>query len=274
MPNSRSVVLRQLAAGSLSLSEAAQALGTTEARAKELLEVFELTRELMPAPSALGGSRRGLALLVAASAMLGALGATAASSACPNGYQYCFASGQPARAVEVNYNFSQIKEWVEAKTGGVASGAASSASITTAGLAVNTPGAASFGSTTRQMINLFQTGYGIGVQNSTQYFRTGGGFAWYLNGSHNDTQWNSGGGSTLMTLTSGGDLGLAGNAWGSGPTTQHSAPSTAPNFGNANAWTSFDCPGGQFVCGLVMGHIGGDSQYWTGARLSLRCCAL
>lgn len=55
-----------------------------------------------------------------------------------------------------------------------------------------------FGSTTRQMINLWQTGYGIGVQSATQYYRTGETFAWYVGGSHNDNQFNAGGGSTVM----------------------------------------------------------------------------
>ena len=65
------------------------------------------------------------------------------------------------------------------------------------------------GSQTRQMLNLYSTNYGIGVQASTLYFRTGGdqpgnGFAWYRGGSHNDGYINSGGGATLMTLNNGG----------------------------------------------------------------------
>jgi hypothetical protein len=48
-------------------------------------------------------------------------------------------------------------------------------------------GAVSFGSDVRQMINLWSTSYGIGVQNSTQYYRTGGGFAWFQGGSHDNT---------------------------------------------------------------------------------------
>jgi len=55
------------------------------------------------------------------------------------------------------------------------------------------------------MLNLYSTNYGLGVQASTLYFRTGGdqlgnGFAWYRGGSHNDSQNDSGGGATLMTL--------------------------------------------------------------------------
>lgn len=267
-------MLRRLAGGSLSLPDAARALGTTEARAAELLEVYELTRELVPARPLLGGSKRGLALLVAASALLGAVGATAASSACPNGYQYCFVADRPARAGEINYNFSQAKEWIEAKVGTVANGTPGTATIT------NTSGSLDFGATTRQMINLWQTGYGIGVQNGTAYFRSVGAYAWYQGGTHANTQWDSGGGAVLMTLNSSGglgvaqDLGVGANTWGAGPSNLHATPSVAPNFGNANVWTSTDCPNGQFVCGLLVGHIGGDAQYWTGARISLRCCTL
>jgi hypothetical protein len=67
-----------------------------------------------------------------------------------------------------------------------------------------------FGSTTRQMINLFNTTYGIGVQSGTQYFRTNGGFAWFKGGSHSDTQNSPGGGTRLMRLDSSGNLYTAG----------------------------------------------------------------
>jgi hypothetical protein len=71
-----------------------------------------------------------------------------------------------------------------------------------------------FGSTTRQMINLYGSGasgtgnYGIGVQGSTMYCRSGGGnFQWYSSGVHSDTQDNAGsGGTSLMKLDSSGKL--------------------------------------------------------------------
>jgi hypothetical protein len=43
-------------------------------------------------------------------------------------------------------------------------------------------------------------GYGIGIQSSTQYFRTGAHFAWYKSGSHHPSALNNGGGTTLMQL--------------------------------------------------------------------------
>ncbi len=64
-----------------------------------------------------------------------------------------------------------------------------------------------FGTQTRQMLNLWGTQYGIGVQSSTVYFRTDNasgsqnGFAWYKGGTHNDAAQNAGaGGATMMKL--------------------------------------------------------------------------
>ena len=66
-----------------------------------------------------------------------------------------------------------------------------------------------FGSQTRQMFNLFGTGFGVGVQTSDLYFRSGGGFAWHVGGVHTDATYNSGGGTTVATLdlTTGLDFG-------------------------------------------------------------------
>ncbi len=66
-----------------------------------------------------------------------------------------------------------------------------------------------FGATTRQMLNLWSTNYGIGVQVSSLYFRCNNaepndGFIWYKGGAHNDGYANAGGGTELMHLVSGG----------------------------------------------------------------------
>jgi hypothetical protein len=58
------------------------------------------------------------------------------------------------------------------------------------------------------MLNLWSTSNGIGLQNSTVYFRTGGNFAWYKGGVHNDAQGNAGGGTALMTINSSGKVGI------------------------------------------------------------------
>jgi len=75
------------------------------------------------------------------------------------------------------------------------------------------------GNTTRQMLNLFNTQYGIGVQSRVTYFRAGthlgvppggasfdygDGFAWYSGGVHADGSYDPGaGGLRLMSLTYG-----------------------------------------------------------------------
>ena len=71
-------------------------------------------------------------------------------------------------------------------------------------------GLVSFGSQVRQMLNLWSTNYGIGVQSSTQYFRSDANFAWYKGGSHNDAELNAGGGTSLMTLDRNGNLSVSG----------------------------------------------------------------
>ncbi|TRU87598.1 MAG: hypothetical protein EWV76_06650 [Microcystis novacekii Mn_MB_F_20050700_S1] len=64
-------------------------------------------------------------------------------------------------------------------------------------------GSVSFGSKVRQMLNLWSTNYGIGVQHLTQYFRSDANFAWYKGGSHNDGELNAGGGAVQMVIKDG-----------------------------------------------------------------------
>jgi len=69
----------------------------------------------------------------------------------------------------------------------------------------------SFGAATRQMINLYNTNYAIGVQTDAASLRTGGEFLWYRGGSHSDTFGDAGaGGTQLMRLGSSGNLVIAG----------------------------------------------------------------
>jgi hypothetical protein len=62
-----------------------------------------------------------------------------------------------------------------------------------------------------QKLSLYSISYGIGVQSSAAYFRTGGEFMWYRNGSHSDTFGDPGaGGTQLMRLGNTGSLIIAG----------------------------------------------------------------
>lgn len=74
------------------------------------------------------------------------------------------------------------------------------------GVRFNTDTSLYFGDRTRQMLNLWGGEYAIGVQGFVEYYRSGGGFAWYLGGVHNDGTYDPGGGTTLMTLDSGSGL--------------------------------------------------------------------
>jgi len=72
-------------------------------------------------------------------------------------------------------------------------------------------GTLSFGTTLRQMINLYGTEYGLGYQENTQYYRSASHFAWYVGGTHSDTALDPGtGGSMAMVLDSSGRLGIGG----------------------------------------------------------------
>jgi hypothetical protein len=85
-------------------------------------------------------------------------------------------------------------------------------------LVVNS-GKASFGSVTRQMLNLWDQSYGIGIQASTLYNRVDGtgGFAWHQGGQHVDTAGDPGpGGTRLMYLDANGRLMARNGIWAQG----------------------------------------------------------
>jgi len=66
------------------------------------------------------------------------------------------------------------------------------------------------GTQTRQMLNLWGTKYGIGVQTLTTYFRSDCSFSWFQGGVHSDLQNNSGGGTEMMRLDCSGNLNIHG----------------------------------------------------------------
>lgn len=84
--------------------------------------------------------------------------------------------------------------------------------------------------TTQQMLNLWGgpgAPYGIGVQNNTTYFRTGGGFAWHKNGAHTATEADPGAGGVCQAI-----LDSAGNFRAAGELQSVSANSFRQVFGN------------------------------------------
>jgi hypothetical protein len=115
---------------------------------------------------------------------------------------YSLAAGRQAKA---NHQGSFV--WADSDSSDFASTANDQFNIRARGgvrISDNTPNF-SFGSTTRQMLMLWGGVYGVGVQSSTLYFRTGNGpddgFAWYQSGVHSDDQFDAGtGGTQLMRL--------------------------------------------------------------------------
>ncbi|MBF9220183.1 tail fiber domain-containing protein [Hymenobacter ruricola] len=105
-----------------------------------------------------------------------------------------------------------------------------------------------FGASTRQMINLWDATYGIGIQSGTQYFRTGEAFAWYTGGVHNDNQFNAGGGGTMQMMLKNGRLGIGSGfsnaALPNGPLEiRQNSPYMVVHSPN-NAWASFGLDAG------------------------------
>lgn len=80
-----------------------------------------------------------------------------------------------------------------------------------------------FGAQTKQMLNLWNTEYGIGVQGWTLYARSNADFCWFRGGQHSDQRSNPGvGGALAMKLDSASNLSVSGKI-GSGvsvPATQ------------------------------------------------------
>lgn len=68
-----------------------------------------------------------------------------------------------------------------------------------------------FGAAERQMLNLWNTTYGIGIQDATQYYRSGADFCWFIGGTHANGRSDPGGGTLAMKLDSGSNLHVFGN---------------------------------------------------------------
>lgn len=106
-------------------------------------------------------------------------------------------------------------------------GATTSTALTLNGnVSIGTSAKLAFGSQVRQMIDLWASSYGIGVQSDTQYFRTGGGFAWFRGGVHSNSANDPGaGGSVAMRIDSSSNLTVTGNI-------------TASNFSGSSSGTN------------------------------------
>ena len=77
-----------------------------------------------------------------------------------------------------------------------------SGDIMSGNLGIANPASINFGTTTRQMLNLWDAQYGLGVQANTLYARSHNHFAWFKDGVHANGQFDPGGGTLLMSLDS------------------------------------------------------------------------
>lgn len=108
----------------------------------------------------------------------------------------------------------QNRLFIDATTGGVGIGTADPAGnkLRVAGniLVDGADGKArmSFGSTTRQMLNLWAERFGIGIQNGTMYFRTDNHFAFHKGGVHADGALDPGAGGAAMLVIKDGNVGI------------------------------------------------------------------
>jgi hypothetical protein len=80
------------------------------------------------------------------------------------------------------------------------------------GISTNNTANISLGSGTRQMLNLFGTTYGIGIQANTLYYRSAGTFRWHRGGTHSNTEGAPGtGGTQALVLDASSNLTATGN---------------------------------------------------------------
>ena len=116
---------------------------------------------------------------------------------------YSFAGGRRSR---VNHMGAFV--WADSQNASFASRDVDTFNIRArGGVQLNGDTSQFFGSTTRQMLNLWGDAYGIGVQSATHYSRTdsSGSFSWFRGGSHVDTANSPGaGGVEMMRLNAGG----------------------------------------------------------------------
>ena len=130
--------------------------------------------------------------------------------------------------------------------------------LTSRTISVGTAYSIDFGANVRQMLNLWNTQYGIGVQSNTLYFRSGDTFSWHAGGSHNNSQGNPGGGTHRMMLDGNGiylyngwfrthgTSGLYFQTYGSGvthPAYHGGTYGSVATYGSYNSWNGFSCDG-------------------------------
>jgi hypothetical protein len=121
---------------------------------------------------------------------------------------YSFAAGRRAQA---NHNGAFV--WADSQNVDFSSTTNDQFSIRAQnGVRLDNSTSLHFSNRRRQMLNLFDDEYGLGVQDSTLYERTQDDFAWYRKGTHADAYGDAGGGTEQMRLDGAGKLTVRGEA--------------------------------------------------------------
>src|SRR5262249_12594632 len=116
---------------------------------------------------------------------------------------WSLAAGQRAKAFHVG-----TFVWADSQNADFASTAVNQFCVRAQGGIQLSPTTSIFcGTGLRQMLNLFGTQYGLGVQAGDEYFRSAADFCWFKAGVHSDALHDPGsGGTELMRLDNGGTL--------------------------------------------------------------------
>lgn len=132
----------------------------------------------------------------------------------------------------------------------------------TGALNIGTSTNLSFGAAVRQMINLFNTDYAIGIQNNTQYYRSASRFSWHRGGVHSGTENDPGaGGTSAMTLDSSSNLTAVGSM-------RSPIFYDSDNTGFYVDAASTSVLNGATISILEVGGVGRSSSHCIGANLS------
>jgi hypothetical protein len=108
------------------------------------------------------------------------------------------------------------------------------------GLRLNTDTSVFFDNQLRQMLNLWGTDYGVGVQSSTEYFRSAAGFCWFKGGIHDNSPNSPGiGGTEEMRLSDQGGLHLGGPFGELSLRNRDTFPVYVPSPSNGERWTLY-----------------------------------
>jgi hypothetical protein len=137
-------------------------------------------------------------------------------------------------------------------------------------------GTLSFGAPNRQMINTSGTGFGVGVQNSTEYFRSGNAFAWFRGGAHDDVQFSPGtNGAVAMKLDGASNLTVSGAITATGQLGGASLRQNACNWHETGLTDAADNQMHQVQCNSGE-YMVGWRCYATGSldgRCAVLCCS-